>query len=105
MFTATGAHASWAEGGGISTGLTFVFSPNTMVAYVNPNDGQTYDVDWGNSAIGAGYAVWTARSYHSGGVNSLFMDGSIRFISNSIDQSTWRALGTRNGGESVAVPY
>ena len=42
-----------------------------------------------------------ARSYHAGGVNALFMDGSVKFVINSIDRDTWRALGTRNGGEVV----
>jgi prepilin-type processing-associated H-X9-DG protein len=52
----------------------------------------TYEID---------YAAVTARSYHPGGVNALFMDSSVRYIANSIDQATWRALGTRNGGEVV----
>jgi hypothetical protein len=30
------------------------------------------------------------------------MDGSVRFVTNSVPQATWRALGTRNGGEVVA---
>jgi prepilin-type processing-associated H-X9-DG protein len=80
--------------------LTFVFPPNTVVPYVNPSDGQTHDVDWTGGAPIAHVAA-TARSYHAGGVNALFMDGSVRFIANSIPQATWRALGTRNGGEPV----
>ena len=40
-------------------------------------------------------------SYHSSGVNVLFGDGSVRFITNSIDLATWRGLGTRNGGENL----
>ncbi len=40
-----------------------------------------------------------ARSYHSGGVNVCFADGSVHFITNTIDFTTWKALGTRNGGE------
>jgi prepilin-type processing-associated H-X9-DG protein len=43
-----------------------------------------------------------ARSYHNGGVNALFMDGSVRFVTNAITRDTWRALGTRNGGEPVS---
>ncbi len=40
-----------------------------------------------------------ARSYHSGGVNVCFADGSVHFISNSIDFATWQALGTRAAGD------
>jgi prepilin-type N-terminal cleavage/methylation domain-containing protein/prepilin-type processing-associated H-X9-DG protein len=42
-----------------------------------------------------------ARSYHSGGVNVALADGSVRFITNNIALATWRALGTRGGGEVV----
>jgi len=43
----------------------------------------------------------TARSGHPGGVNALMGDGSIRFVSESIDRNAWRGLGTRSGGELV----
>jgi prepilin-type N-terminal cleavage/methylation domain-containing protein/prepilin-type processing-associated H-X9-DG protein len=42
-----------------------------------------------------------ARSYHTGGVNAAMADGSVRFFSNSIDQYTWRAMGTRAGSEAI----
>ena len=41
----------------------------------------------------------TARSRHSGGVNALLGDGSVRFIRNSIAVDTWKGMGTINGGE------
>ena len=40
-----------------------------------------------------------ARSYHPGGVNICLTDGSIRFLSETIDLVTYRALSTREGGE------
>ena len=43
-----------------------------------------------------------ARSRHPGGVNALFADGSVRFIKNSINVWTWRALGTTRGNEIVS---
>jgi prepilin-type N-terminal cleavage/methylation domain-containing protein/prepilin-type processing-associated H-X9-DG protein len=44
-----------------------------------------------------------ARSYHSGGVNTAFCDGSVKFIKESINIATWRALGTKAGGEVVSA--
>ncbi len=44
-----------------------------------------------------------ARSQHSGGVNCGFADGSVKFIKNTINPTTWRALGTRAGGEVVSA--
>jgi prepilin-type N-terminal cleavage/methylation domain-containing protein len=40
-------------------------------------------------------------SRHVGGVHSLLCDGSTRFVSENIDLGLWRAIGTRNGGETV----
>jgi len=41
----------------------------------------------------------TANSNHVGGVNMLLGDGSVRFVSYSIDLGIWRGLGTISGGE------
>jgi prepilin-type N-terminal cleavage/methylation domain-containing protein/prepilin-type processing-associated H-X9-DG protein len=43
-----------------------------------------------------------ARSRHAGGVNALLGDGSVRFISSSINLGIWQALGTRNGAEVIS---
>jgi prepilin-type N-terminal cleavage/methylation domain-containing protein/prepilin-type processing-associated H-X9-DG protein len=40
-------------------------------------------------------------SRHTGGVQILLCDGSVRFVTENIDLGTWRALGTRDGGEIV----
>ena len=42
------------------------------------------------------------RSRHPGGVNSLFGDGSVRFMKNSINPMTWVALGSINAGEVIS---
>jgi prepilin-type N-terminal cleavage/methylation domain-containing protein len=48
-----------------------------------------------------GMGWYAARSNHFGGVNVLLSDGSVRFVTETIDLNTWRALSTRNGGEVV----
>ena len=48
-----------------------------------------------------GCSNFAARSAHAGGALLGFCDGSVQFISDSIDVRTFRALGTRNGGEIV----
>ena len=43
-------------------------------------------------------------SKHTGGANFGFGDGSVRFLSQSVDLVTYKGLGSRNGGEVVATP-
>ncbi len=40
-----------------------------------------------------------ARSYHPGGANFALADGSVRFISETINLTTYHALGTRREGD------
>ena len=42
-----------------------------------------------------------SRSRHVGGVQVLLCDGAVRFVGDSIDLGTWRALGTIGGSEIV----
>ena len=44
----------------------------------------------------------TANSRHPGGVNVGLADGSVRFTKSAISLATWRAFGTRNGGEIIS---
>jgi len=48
------------------------------------------------------YGLHAARSWHAGGVNALLGDGSCRLFSDNIGQNVWRALSTRDSGESVS---
>src|SRR5262249_59077155 len=41
-------------------------------------------------------------SYHPGGVNVLFGDGSVKFIKETVALNVWRALSTRNGGGAIS---
>jgi prepilin-type processing-associated H-X9-DG protein len=40
-------------------------------------------------------------SFHTGGANILFADGSVRFVRDSITLNTLAALVTKSGGEVV----
>ncbi len=42
-------------------------------------------------------------SFHPGGVNAVFADGSVRFVSATIHIDTYAALITRDGGEVIAM--
>ncbi len=102
-FADTG-HTEWVCGRTVHIGYTSLFPPNTVVPHTV--SGVTYDFDVSSSREGRNqtdptYAVVTSRSYHTGGVNILRMDGSVGFVRNSVAPATWHALGTRAGGEVV----
>ena len=44
------------------------------------------------------------KSLHPGGANFVMGDGSVHFLSQSIDFQTFNALGTRTGGEITEIP-
>ena len=86
-----------------ANGFTTMSPPNsTMCFYTNPD-----------------FGVAPPTSYHSGGVNLGLLDGSVRFITNTIDCGNsnayavktgpspfgvFGALGSPNGGEASGVP-
>jgi prepilin-type N-terminal cleavage/methylation domain-containing protein/prepilin-type processing-associated H-X9-DG protein len=49
------------------------------------------------------WTVQWARSEHPGGVNVAMADCSVRFVSNFVDQTVWRAAGSRASGESQSI--
>ena len=52
---------------------------------------------------GPTYAAVTARSYHPGGVNALFGDGSVKFVKSTVNGQAWRSLGSVAGGEVISA--
>jgi prepilin-type processing-associated H-X9-DG protein len=100
----------WTSGFTISTHFNTLLPPNSP-SCADKNDG-------------ADPMIQPPTSYHSGGVNGALGDGSVRFISETInalssgivvadarpklsgasDFGVWGALGTASGGESVSAP-
>ena len=56
------------------------------------------DPDWNYLSLNI-----TTRSRHPGGVNSLFSDGHVQFVKDTVDAASWQALGSRNGAEVVSA--
>jgi prepilin-type N-terminal cleavage/methylation domain-containing protein/prepilin-type processing-associated H-X9-DG protein len=78
---------SWWDGNYLNTLYNHYLIPNAQqrdcVTYHNPG--------------------WkAARSLHPGGVNTLFGDGRVAFVKNSVNPTVWRNVATRAGGEVVS---
>lgn len=96
----------WADGGAVFSALTTVLPPNSPSCATDNHDDQS--------------GCYSAVSYHPGGVNVLMMDGSSRFISETVNAGNpaascinvsgpspfgvWGALGSRNGGDTATLP-
>jgi prepilin-type processing-associated H-X9-DG protein len=77
------------------------FRPIPEIGYYSHTFTPNYkQFDCGDSGYVAAHTA--ARSYHSGGVNVCFADGSVHFVKDSISKVTWAALGTRTGGEVLS---
>ena len=103
-FKTNSGHTEWVDARVHQTGFTGTFTPNTKMPFTS--GGVDYDIDFnsyreGKSTNRLTYAAVTSRSYHSGGVNAALVDGSVRFVADTIDLATWRGMATRDGGEVV----
>jgi len=59
--------------------------------------------DWINIPACQKYGQFGFRSLHSGGANFSMADGSVRFVKESVNLPTYRALGTKAGGEVISA--
>jgi prepilin-type N-terminal cleavage/methylation domain-containing protein/prepilin-type processing-associated H-X9-DG protein len=85
---------TWVAGEPRCTSYNHFYLPNDPV---NPDCVANYSSN--DSYTATGHGLSTARSRHSGGVNLWMMDGSVRFVADSISLATWRAISTRASGE------
>jgi len=79
-------------------GVAWIVGTEAMAGYnaYSPPNSKTPDV------YGHGFGWVSARGPHPGGVLVLTGDGSVKFIKDSINLATWRALATRAGGEVIS---
>lgn len=75
-------------------------------AFVPPNDKVTFAAGYdciGDTEVGSDCGLG-ARSWHPGGVNVAMADGSVRFVSETVDLVAWRAAATIAGMEATPLP-
>jgi prepilin-type N-terminal cleavage/methylation domain-containing protein/prepilin-type processing-associated H-X9-DG protein len=96
------AHTQWVEMSVHHSGFTTAWPPNMRTPGGPGFSENDVDIISRRERLGGPtFAAITSRSYHPGGVQSLFGDGSVRFVQNSISGFLWRAWGTVAGGEAV----
>lgn len=78
------AGATWVIGASAFSLFNTTYPPNNSIA---------------DCGAGVSRGLFSARSYHPGGVQGVMADGSVKFFTSSVGESVWRALGTRAGGE------
>ena len=78
-----------------------IYPPNTTVADYGWCQSSSGDPKMPCSYNGNSNSHYSARSRHTGGVNALNCDGSVRFYSDSTPQATWRLLGSPNDGQVI----
>ena len=105
---APGTAATWDQKGmawvvnlaGVGGGYSHLLAPNSVACfYVQYNYAKYNEPAPGNDDV----TMINAQSNHPGGVNVGFLDGSVKFIKNTISLPTWAAIATKAGGEVVSA--
>jgi prepilin-type N-terminal cleavage/methylation domain-containing protein/prepilin-type processing-associated H-X9-DG protein len=79
------------------------FSPEPEEAFTMVLGPVEYEDDKPRTPNALAAHVEDFRSWHPGGVNFLFADGSVRFIKNQISVQVYQALATRAGNEAISA--
>jgi prepilin-type N-terminal cleavage/methylation domain-containing protein/prepilin-type processing-associated H-X9-DG protein len=116
MFTSdTQPGYRWAAGNAFFVGLTTILPPNSATCVFGTAQAAGASAHWD-------HGIWTSTSDHPGGINVAMCDGSVRFVSNTIDAGNqsaiapagnaggpspygvWGSMGTKSGGEALSQP-
>ena len=90
---------AWVSGEYRCASYNHFYAPNAKIYDCIANNGiSTSGVETSMTPFG----LRAARSWHTGGVNTALLDGSVQFVSDTVSLDTWRAYSTRNGGESAS---
>ncbi|MDR2346078.1 MAG: DUF1559 domain-containing protein [Planctomycetaceae bacterium] len=100
-------------------GMLFVDGRTTSAGFCTVLPPNSPSCLYPNTPVHMSWGVFSANSYHNNGVNVVFVDGSVHFITDTINAGSssssqassgkspygiWGALGTPSGGESVTLP-
>ena len=91
-----GAVRPWIGGAYYSTGNPCLWSSKVLVYPLGARLSRTVD--------GIPYNYLPHGSFHPGGGSFLLGDGSVTFLTNTMNFDVYRSLGTCNGGERVELP-
>jgi prepilin-type N-terminal cleavage/methylation domain-containing protein/prepilin-type processing-associated H-X9-DG protein len=104
----------WLSGNDISQGQTIQFMnwPIDPVPWPNPNaySSTAYCTDPVQCPSGPTHCIynwhvtWGFHSRHTGGCNFAYVDGSVHFVSDSINHQLYQYLGCRNDSNAVVAP-
>ncbi|MBN9119544.1 MAG: DUF1559 domain-containing protein [Planctomycetes bacterium] len=94
-------YRTWVRGGDEYAGVVagrpgFVVSGRNVTNAINAIQTANLIVPYNDVPFG---------SMHSGGMNAAFGDGSIRFLRQSLDTATYRALASKDGGEVLSSNF
>ncbi|BBO30980.1 DUF1559 domain-containing protein [Lacipirellula parvula] len=97
----------WADGEDFSNGWPFAGYANTQYNHVAPPNwaGQDCGLYSAISDTPGEHAIIAPRSEHPGSVVVAFGDGHTAIMTDSVDLVVWRAIGTRNGEESIDAQF
>jgi len=90
-----------------STTISWDFKGEYWIAHDGGRGGAITNINQPNQkSCNAGSQIdntISPQSQHSGGVNVLFLDGSVKFIKSSVSRVTWWALSTHALGEIISA--